>query len=133
MSAGTISNVFDSLRATAGCESVTAASVDRFVAAEGPAILFLTGDTLLRAEATDVAVVVRELLRSPAGHGMRLGIVDRRDEPAMMQKFGVVVVPALVLLQNGAVQEIIARIRDWPVYSQALARLRTAAPLAATA
>jgi hydrogenase-1 operon protein HyaE len=133
MSAGTISNVFDSLRTTAGCEAISAASVDSFIAAGGPAILFLTGDTLLRAEATDVAVVVRELMRSPAGRGIRLGIVDRRDEPAMMQKFGVVVVPALVLLQGGAVQEIIARIRDWPVYTQAFARLRAAAPMAATA
>ena len=35
---------------------------------------------LLRAEATDVAVVVRELMRSPAGRGIRLGIVDRRDD-----------------------------------------------------
>ena len=133
MSAGTISNVFDSLRATAGCEAVGAASVESFIAAAGPAILFLTGDTLLRAEATDVAVVVRELMRSPAGRGIRLGIVDRRDEPTVMQKFGVVVVPALVLLQGGAVQEIIARIRDWPVYAQAFSRLRAAAPMAATA
>lgn len=128
-----MSEIFGSLRATAGCEAVSAASIDSFIAAAGPAILFLTGDNILRPEATDVAVVVRELLRSPAGRGIRFGIVDRRDEPAMMQKFGVVVVPALVLLRDGAVQEIIARIRDWPVYAQALARLRAAAPMAATA
>jgi hypothetical protein len=128
-----VSEVFDSLRATAGCETVNAASVAAFVADSGPAILFLTGDTLLRAEATDVAVVVRELMRSPAGRGIRLGIVDRRDEPAVMQKYGVVVVPALVLLRDGVVQEIIARIRDWPVYTQAFARLRAAAPMASIA
>jgi hydrogenase-1 operon protein HyaE len=128
-----VSAVFDSLLATPGCESISAAALDGFLASSPRAILFLTGDTIQRLEASDVAVVVRELMRGPEGRQLRLGVVERRDEPAVMQRFGVVVVPALVLLRDGAVQEIIARIRDWPVYTQAFARLLAPAPATATA
>lgn len=128
-----MSAVFDSLLATAGCEPIGVAALDGFIAAAPRVILFLTGDTIQRPEASDVAVVVRELMRGPDGRRLRLGIIERRDEPAVMERFGVVVVPALVLLRDGAVQEIIARIRDWPVYTQAFGRLLAAAPAVATA
>lgn len=127
-----MSSVFDCLLATAGCESIGLAALDGFIAASPRAILFVTGDTMQRPEASDVAVVVRELMRGPDGRRLRVGIIERRDEPAVMQRFGVVVVPALVLLRDGATQEIIARIRDWPVYTQAFARLLATAPVVET-
>lgn len=128
-----MSDVFESLLATAGCEAVSATTVDGFITSAPLTILFLTGDTIQRPEAADVAVVVRELMRSSDGRRFKLGLVERRDEPAMMERFGVVVVPALVLLRDGSVQEIIARIRDWPVYTQAFARLVAAESAVATA
>ncbi len=118
-----MSYIFESLLATSGCEVVSAATVDAFIGASGPSVLFLTGDTTQRPEAGDVAVVVREILRGHEGAQVRLGIVDRRDEASVMQRLGVVVLPAVVLIREGLVQEIIARMRDWQVYSQAFERL----------
>ncbi len=118
-----MSYIFESLLATSGCEVVSATTVEAFIGASGPSVLFLTGDTTQRPEAGDVAVVVREILREHEGAHVRLGIVDRRDEASVMQRLGVVVLPAVVLIREGLVQEIIARMRDWQVYSQAFARL----------
>jgi hydrogenase-1 operon protein HyaE len=126
-----MSEVFASLLAMPACESVGASEVDGFLAAVGPRVLFLTGETTQRPEASDVAVVVRELMREPDARAVRLGIVDRRDEAAVMRRLGVVVTPSVVLIRDGQVQEIIGRMRDWQAYAQAFARLLGAAPAAA--
>lgn len=123
-----MSYIFESLLATPGCQLVSATTVDAFIATSGPSALFITGETTQRPEAGDVAVVVREILRGSPGTGVRLGIVERRDEASVMQRFGVVVLPAVVLIREGGVQEIIARMRDWQVYAQAFARLIAPAP-----
>jgi hypothetical protein len=120
-----MSYVFESLLATPGCEPVRREHLDEFVAA-GPRVLFLTGDTIQRPEAGDVAVVMREIMRGPEGERVRLGVVDRRDEEPVMKKFGVVVLPAVVMIRDGQVKEIVARMRDWQVYTQAFARLAAA-------
>jgi thioredoxin-like negative regulator of GroEL len=65
---------------------------------------------------------VRELATSYRGR-LRVGIVDQRDETALMTRFGVVVMPAVVFLRNGEPAELVARMRDWPVYAQAADRL----------
>jgi hydrogenase-1 operon protein HyaE len=128
-----MSQVFASLLTTPGCEAVRAATIDAFICSAASVVLFLTGDTTQRPEASDVAVALREIMRGPDGQRARVGIVDRRDEEAMMRKFGVVVLPAVVLIRDGKVLEIIARIRDWPVYTQAFARLVAPAVAAAPA
>lgn len=128
-----MSQLFDSLLATPGCEPVAAATVQAFTGRSGPAVLFLTGDTTQRPEGNDVAVVVREFLRGPQGAGLRLGLVERRDEAEVMKQFGVLVLPALVLLRDGQVLEIVARMRDWSVYAQAFSRLVEAGTEAAPA
>lgn len=125
-------DVFDDLLGLPGAGMVGQANLAEFLAAPGAAVIFFAGDSLRRMESTDVAVVLRELLRNRTG--VRLGVVDRRDEGALMQKLGVVVFPALVLIREGQVAEIIARMRDWPVYAQAFDRLlgtgSAAAPVA---
>jgi thioredoxin-like negative regulator of GroEL len=65
---------------------------------------------------------VRELAVSYEGR-LRVGIVDQRDEAALMTRFGVVVMPAVVFLRDGEPAELVARMRDWPVFSQAADRL----------
>jgi thioredoxin-like negative regulator of GroEL len=75
-----------------------------------------------RAEGLDVAVVVRELASGYQGR-LRVGLVDRRDETVLMARFGVVVTPAVVYLRNGEPAEVVARMRDWPVFAQACDRL----------
>jgi hydrogenase-1 operon protein HyaE len=82
-------------------------------------LLFFIGD---RGEGLDVAVVVRELATSYAGR-LRVGVVDQRDEAALMTRFGVVVMPAVVYMRDGHPAELVARMRDWPVFAQAADRL----------
>jgi hydrogenase-1 operon protein HyaE len=82
-------------------------------------LLFFIGD---RGEGLDVAVVVRELATTYAGR-LRVGVIDQRDETALMTRFGVVVTPAVVYMRDGHPAELVARMRDWPVFAQAADRL----------
>lgn len=101
---------------------VRRAGFDEFLASHSHALLFFTGDVATRPEGLDVAIVVRELLRQYDGR-LALGIVDRRDEAALMAKAGVVVLPAVAFVANGRPVEIVARMRDWIAYAQAAERL----------
>ena len=121
-----MSEILDALSAEEGCEIVRKADLDAFLARHPRALLFLTGDTVQRPEGLDVAVVVRELLTRYRGR-LSVGMVDRRDEAAVMPRFGVVVLPAVVYVRNGEAAELVARMRDWPVYTQACERLLDAA------
>lgn len=117
-----MSGIIDSLAAQDDCEVVRKADLDDFLARHPRALLFLTGDTAHRPEGLDVAVVVRELLAAYRGR-LVVGIIDRRDETAVMPLFGVVVLPAVVFVRDGQATELVARMRDWPVFAQACDRL----------
>jgi hydrogenase-1 operon protein HyaE len=125
-----MSGLLESVAAHPACEVLRAAAVDDFVARHPRALLFFTGDVANRPEGLDVAVVVRELANG-YGDRLRIGIVDRRDEALLMARFGVVVTPAVVFLRDGAAAELVARMRDWPVFSQACDRLLAPADAAA--
>jgi hydrogenase-1 operon protein HyaE len=101
-----MSEILDALSAEEGCEIVRKADLD----------------AVQRPEGLDVAVVVRELLALYKGR-LAVGMIDRRDEAAVMPRFGVVVLPAVVYVRNGEAAELVARMRDWPVYTQACERL----------
>lgn len=124
-----MSEILDALSAEEGCEIVRKTDLDAFLARHPRALLFLTGDTVQRPEGLDVAVVVRELLARYRGR-LAVGMVDRRDEAAVMPRFGVVVLPAVVYVRNGEAAELVARMRDWPVYTQACERLLETAGVA---
>jgi len=117
-----MTDIIETLAAHPGCEVVREAGLADFLARSPRALVFFTGDLRQRPEGLDVAVVVRELLEkhSPA---LRLGLVDRRDEQALMARFEVIVLPAVVFVGDGQKTEIVARMRDWPVYLQACERL----------
>jgi len=117
-----MSAILESLAALEGCEVVREADLDDFLALHPRALLFLTGDTVQRPEGLDVAVVVRELLAAYRGR-LVVGLIDRRDEAALMPRFGVVVLPAVVYIRDGQAVELVARMRDWPVFAQACDRL----------
>jgi len=117
-----MSGIIESLAAQDGCEVVRKADLDAFLARYPRALLFLTGDTAHRPEGLDVAVVVRELLAAYRGR-LAVGIIDRRDETTVMPVFGVVVLPAVVFVRDGQATELVARMRDWPVFAQACDRL----------
>jgi hypothetical protein len=119
-----MTDVLESLVAHPACEVLRTADLEDFIARSPLALLFFTGDAAARPEGRDVAVVVRELA-STYGDRLRVGVVDRRDETTLMARFGVVVTPAVVCLRRGEPAEVVARMRDWPVYAQACERLLT--------
>jgi hydrogenase-1 operon protein HyaE len=114
-----MTDVIEALAEHPSCEVLRKADVDDFLARNPLALLFFTSH---RDEGLDVAVAVRELATSYQGR-LRVGIVDRRDETALMTRFGVVVTPAVVYLRDGQPAEVVARMRDWPVFAQAADRL----------
>lgn len=117
-----MSALLDALAAHPACDLVRKADLDAFLAREPRALLFFTGDVDARPEGLDVAVVVRELANGYQGR-LRVGLVDRRDEATLMARFGVVMTPAVVYVRDGQPTEVVARMRDWPVFEQACERL----------
>lgn len=117
--------------------TVDADTVDAFLApAEGEAahaLLFFTGDPDTRTDAGDVAVVLPELLAAFPGR-LRAAVVGRTAEAALKPRFGVEVLPSLVMLRAGEPLGVMPRIRDWSDYLATVERLlEPAAPaLAAT-
>jgi hydrogenase-1 operon protein HyaE len=119
-----VSQVIDALASHPSCDVLRKADLDDFLARNPRALLFFSGDVAQRPEGLDVAVVVRELLTTYQGR-LRLGLIDRRDEATLMARFGVVVTPAVVYVRDGEPVELVARMRDWPVFAQACDRLLT--------
>ena len=119
-----MSQVIDALASHPSCDVLRKADLDDFLACNPRALLFFSGDVAQRPEGLDVAVVVRELLTTYQGR-LRLGLIDRRDEATLMARFGVVVTPAVVYVRDGEPVELVARMRDWPVFAQACDRLLT--------
>ena len=118
-------SLLEQLAAHPASEVVRRSSLPDFLARHSRALLFFTGDLGQNPEGRDVAIVVRELLRQYAGR-IALGLVDRRDETAVMAKIGVVVVPAVAFVADGRTVDVVARMRDWEAYAQAAKRLLAA-------
>jgi metallophosphoesterase superfamily enzyme len=117
-----MSDLIEALAGHPACSVVRRADYDAFLAGHPHALLFFTGDVATRPEGLDVAIVARELLRQYDGR-VALGLVDRRDEGALMAKAGVVVLPAIAFVAGGKPVEVVARMRDWAVYAQAAERM----------
>src|SRR5512139_1011118 len=117
-----MSGVIEALASHPACDVLRKADIDDFLARNPRALIFFTGDVAARPEGLDVAVVVRELANGYQGR-LRVGLVDRRDEATLMARFGVVMTPAVVYVRDGQPTEVVARMRDWPVFEQACERL----------
>jgi hydrogenase-1 operon protein HyaE len=127
-----MSDVLEALASHPACDVLRKGDIDDFLARNPRALVFFTGDVNARPEGLDVAVVVRELATGYAGR-LRVGLVDRRDEAGLMARFGVVVTPAVVYVRDGQPAELVARMRDWPVFAQAADRLLAPADASPTA
>jgi hydrogenase-1 operon protein HyaE len=117
-----MTNLIETLASHPSCEVVRRGTYAEFLTRHSRALLFFTGDVASHPEALDVAIVVRELMRKYEGRVV-LGIVDRRDETALMAKAGVVVLPAIAFVADGRTGEVVARMRGWSAYAQAAERL----------
>jgi hydrogenase-1 operon protein HyaE len=115
-------SLIEQLATDPASEVVRRSGLQEFLARHPRALLFFTGDLAQNPEGRDVAIVVRELLRQYTGR-VALGLVDRRDETAVMAKTGVVVLPAVAFVADGRTVDVVARMRDWGAYAQAAERL----------
>lgn len=115
-------SLIEQLAAQPASEVVRRSNLQDFLERHPRALLFFTGDLAQNGEGRDVAIVVRELLRQYSGR-IALGLVDRRDETAVMTKTGVVVLPAVAFVADGRTVDVVARMRDWSAYAQAAERL----------
>ncbi|HET9269054.1 MAG TPA: hypothetical protein VFO31_12860 [Vicinamibacterales bacterium] len=115
-------SLIEQLASQPASEVVRRSSLQDFLARHPRALLFFTGNLAQNTEGRDVAIVVRELLRQYTGR-IALGLVDRRDETAVMAKTGVVVLPAVAFVADGRTVDVVARMRDWSAYARAAERL----------
>lgn len=112
-----------------GYERVTLDSHDEFVAADGMNVLFFPGDPSTVKDATDVAVVLPELVRAFEGQ-LNPGVVTDTfgDGKVLKRKYGFSHFPALVFVRSGDYIGAISRIQDWADYLEQISQLLMAPP-----
>ena len=115
--------LIDRLLDECGYTLVTADNHEDFVAAEGMNVLFFPGDPKTTKDATDVAVVLPELVAAFAGR-LNPGVVTDTfgDGKALKRQYGFSAYPSLVFVRSGEYVGAITRIQDWAEY---LARIES--------
>ena len=110
-----------------GYPEITLANHDAFVAEPMLNVLFFTGDPQTIRDATDVAVVLPELVEA-FDRQLRPGVVvDTRGAGSELQKrYGFRAYPALVFVRGGQYVGAIARIQNWNDYLQEISELLVA-------
>jgi hydrogenase-1 operon protein HyaE len=102
---------------------------DEFVAVPGMNVLFFPGDPTTVKDATDVAVVLPELVAASNGQ-LRPGVItDTFGDGAVLRRhYGFTEFPSLVFVRSGEYVGTITRIQDWGDYLQRIDQLFTALP-----
>lgn len=108
---------------------VSLANHGHFVAEPGMNVLFFPGDPNTVKDATDVAVVLPELVNAFGGQ-LRAGVVTDvfGDGKMLKQQYGFTEYPALVFVRGGEYVGTITRIQDWGDYLEKISALLIAAP-----
>jgi len=102
-------------------QQVDSDSLEAFLQGAGLRVLLFAGGKSQRADAHDVAVALREILKE-YGDAVRGGLVDPAGEAALQPRFRILVTPSLALVHGGQTLEVIPRVRDWIDYSRAFQR-----------
>lgn len=98
-----------------GYPEVTLATHDTFVGQPGVAVLYFVGDPKTVRDATDVAVVLPELVKAYEGR-LIPGVVAADAERELQRHYGFTAWPALVFLRDGGYLGAITRIQNWADY-----------------
>jgi hydrogenase-1 operon protein HyaE len=106
---------------------ISLANHDDFVARPGMNVVFFPGDPQTVRDATDVAVVLPELVRAFDGQ-LRPGVVTDTfgDGKQLRLRYGFKEFPALVFVREGDYVGTLTRIRDWSEYINEIKVLLTA-------
>jgi hydrogenase-1 operon protein HyaE len=109
--------LIDRLTGELGYLEVNAANHDAFVGHTGMNVLFFPGDPATVKDATDVAVVLPELVRVFGGQ-LNPGVVTDifGDGKTLKRHYGFSHYPALVFVRGGDYVGTICRIQDWGDY-----------------
>ncbi|MDX1506748.1 MAG: hypothetical protein R3358_00620 [Woeseiaceae bacterium] len=112
-----------------GYDEISLDNVDQFVSQPGMNVLFFPGDPTTVKDATDVAVVLPELVAA-FDNRLTVGVVTDvfGDGVKLQRRYGFRKYPSLVFLRDGDYVGTISRIQDWADYLQQIAALMTAAP-----
>lgn len=121
--------LIEKLIAEHGVPEISLETHDEFVATRGLNVLFFPGDPNTVADATDVAVVLPELVRVFDGR-LNPGVVTDTfgDGKALKHRYGFDRFPALVFLRDGDYVGTITRIQNWGDYLREIGALMSAPP-----
>ena len=112
-----------------GYSEVSQANHDEFVTESGMNVLFFPGDPTTVRDATDVAVVLPELVAAFDGQ-LRPGVVTDTfgDGVVLKRQYGFREFPSLVFVRGGDYVGTISRIQDWADYLDRISNLLVAPP-----
>ena len=112
-----------------GYERVTLDNHDDFVAGDGMNVLFFPGDPATVKDATDVAVVLPELVATFNGQ-LNPGVVTDTfgAGKVLKRRYGFSHFPTLVFVRGGDYVGAISRIQDWADYLDQISSLLIAPP-----
>ncbi len=112
-----------------GYERVTLENHEQFVAHDGMNVLFFPGEPTTVKDATDVAVVLPELVDAFEGK-LRPGVVTDTfgDGKMLKREYGFSHFPALVFVRGGDYVGTICRIQDWADYLDQVSTFLVAPP-----
>ena len=119
--------LIDRLTDEFGYARVTLEDHDDFVAEPGMNVLFFPGDPATVKDATDVAVVLPELVQAFEGQ-LRPGVVADTygDGKELKRHYGFSAFPSLVFVRSGEYVGAITRIQDWSEYLEKISALLVA-------
>ena len=121
--------LIDRLVGDFGYTEVSMENHDDFIATPGMNVLFIPGDPKTVKDATDVAVVLPELMK--AFHGrLNAGVVTDTfgDGVKLKRLYGFTHFPSLVFVRDGGYIGTISRVRDWQEYLVLINELLVAEP-----
>jgi hydrogenase-1 operon protein HyaE len=121
--------LIDRLVSDFGYTEVSMENHEEFVATPGMNVLFLPGDPKTVKDATDVAVVLPELMEAFRGK-LNVGVVTDTfgDGVNLKRLYGFTHFPSLVFVRDGAYVGTVSRIRDWQEYLTLVSELLVAEP-----
>ena len=124
--------LIDRLSERLGYPRVSAQNLDDVLRRTENTVLLFSGDPATVPEASDVAVVLPELVRHFEGR-LGAGVVERADERALQALYGFEIWPTLVFLRGRRYLGAISRIRDWSDYLQRIQEFLDTGPVATPA